>query len=100
MSVSYTHLDVYKRQGLGGRCPPYQLKNFLIEMMYDCIDSVSYTHLDVYKRQGLASARFLASQYLKNPKPAAATMPHSQVPLPERMILAGSGLNSSKCCAI
>ena len=56
-SVSYTHLDVYKRQiqqwrgrqtvkkpleGVGGAAAPL---TFI---------PVSYTHLDVYKRQGLS----------------------------------------------
>ena len=51
MTVSYTHLDVYKRQGLvdahyphrpsAGRDPPHEIHR-----------PVSYTHLDVYKRQG------------------------------------------------
>ena len=40
-AVSYTHLDVYKRQAL------YGLKESPRAW------SVSYTHLDVYKRQGI-----------------------------------------------
>ena len=53
LSVSYTHLDVYKRQVqnitdffLKGEIPN--------EICYQCEqkEPVSYTHLDVYKRQG------------------------------------------------
>ena len=56
--VSYTHLDVYKRQlvmqvgqrvaanhGLGQRFGLNQVKPVVV-------GPVSYTHLDVYKRQG------------------------------------------------
>ena len=68
LSVSYTHLDVYKRQHWlsGNSCPVFQYKTFekysilylakklqaLYEMPRYSIKSVSYTHLDVYKRQG------------------------------------------------
>ena len=38
--VSYTHLDVYKRQA-----------SMLSAFLSACCYSVSYTHLDVYKRQ-------------------------------------------------
>ena len=44
--VSYTHLDVYKRQEL------YELvreKDYFV--LTTNVDPVSYTHLDVYKRQ-------------------------------------------------
>ena len=41
-SVSYTHLDVYKRQ-------TYYLSGEYLNQ--DGIAPVSYTHLDVYKRQ-------------------------------------------------
>ena len=41
--VSYTHLDVYKRQRLD--CVKGAIKYVVV--------SVSYTHLDVYKRQTL-----------------------------------------------
>ena len=41
-SVSYTHLDVYKRQ-------PW--KTMSVKTVQRCSTSVSYTHLDVYKRQ-------------------------------------------------
>ena len=50
-AVSYTHLDVYKRQILDGR-PVSELKEKeLTRVRRDTIGSVSYTHLDVYKRQ-------------------------------------------------
>ena len=65
-AVSYTHLDVYKRQGYnsgrfsfnvkGGRCEACQGDGILqIEMHFlpDIYVPVSYTHLDVYKRQEL-----------------------------------------------
>ena len=55
MPVSYTHLDVYKRQVY--RSGKYKL-SFSMEMnrylnahQQDFMP-VSYTHLDVYKRQG------------------------------------------------
>ena len=49
-SVSYTHLDVYKRQAYSKEkfepcipsCP---------HCIYNMFITVSYTHLDVYKRQ-------------------------------------------------
>ena len=46
-AVSYTHLDVYKRQAVGIR--PVWLP------LWCSLSSVSYTHLDVYKRQPLSS---------------------------------------------
>ena len=49
-SVSYTHLDVYKRQVLRFGFRPgkiYRLALCAFEGQY----AVSYTHLDVYKRQ-------------------------------------------------
>ena len=61
MSVSYTHLDVYKRQvkeWAEKRLPTVTLcsttGNELLEVWYygDLLTAVSYTHLDVYKRQG------------------------------------------------
>ena len=59
--VSYTHLDVYKRQALSGRFP-YPLFPDRFSQLPDSPRSdskghntalvpVSYTHLDVYKRQ-------------------------------------------------
>ena len=60
MPVSYTHLDVYKRQGVGEEQAKAcrACKNFgaaisavpgKLGNVYP--DPVSYTHLDVYKRQ-------------------------------------------------
>ena len=65
-AVSYTHLDVYKRQFLGSsmlklivwRCPKFTLlaRHFAPRIptpaaTWPSFGSVSYTHLDVYKRQ-------------------------------------------------
>ena len=51
--VSYTHLDVYKRQGLrvdvGRRDAGRTAGETVVSL--DGVVSVSYTHLDVYKRQ-------------------------------------------------
>ena len=55
-SVSYTHLDVYKRQ-VGSRLTQQICVN--VNGLDDAcqnkqeLDAVSYTHLDVYKRQVL-----------------------------------------------
>ena len=61
ITVSYTHLDVYKRQSMGmlvsGQVGVDQLAGpvGMAEVMADTAKysmiSVSYTHLDVYKRQ-------------------------------------------------
>ena len=55
MAVSYTHLDVYKRQSKGRLAVPTRYREGLIEdaagQLVCTIDTVSYTHLDVYKRQ-------------------------------------------------
>ena len=45
-AVSYTHLDVYKRQIYTGE----SLKNVNFEQVRG-LSAVSYTHLDVYKRK-------------------------------------------------
>ena len=77
-AVSYTHLDVYKRQSWCGPCidempelqrfansqgaagtqviglaldTPEAIKDFLTRVPVDYPIPVSYTHLDVYKRQ-------------------------------------------------
>ena len=52
-AVSYTHLDVYKRQAWQPTLVPGQIK---LKNLYDTgtspnVLAVSYTHLDVYKRQ-------------------------------------------------
>ena len=51
-TVSYTHLDVYKRQMYGGLCHAMYigLPNGTIS---NNTAAISYTHLDVYKRQVL-----------------------------------------------
>ena len=57
ISVSYTHLDVYKRQGVHQIDTVEQaalaLKPLAGNLAYllFAIGAVSYTHLDVYKRQ-------------------------------------------------
>ena len=48
--VSYTHLDVYKRQHLG-------LSGKHIRRAKRAAQPVSYTHLDVYKRQPVMRCR-------------------------------------------
>ena len=50
-AVSYTHLDVYKRQALAYANPVISGKQLL---QHDIVP-VSYTHLDVYKRQMICS---------------------------------------------
>ena len=63
-SVSYTHLDVYKRQALGYVNPyaavkrhcrgPLTKREGVVQKVHQSgisILTVSYTHLDVYKRQ-------------------------------------------------
>ena len=67
-AVSYTHLDVYKRQGLFCKSNPTGNKaerinpvpSHPIENARTVFRPVSYTHLDVYKRQLLenTAARF------------------------------------------
>ena len=57
--VSYTHLDVYKRQVLHGRDAWRLLVGLALAFvilaavnpLFDTLGAVSYTHLDVYKRQ-------------------------------------------------
>ena len=68
MSVSYTHLDVYKRQFLARLLRVEQDGRFVLEdeggsereYLFKEVP-VSYTHLDVYKRQeqNLAYISFL-----------------------------------------
>ena len=53
-SVSYTHLDVYKRQIQARAALLVQSCQLRIEQIL--LLPVSYTHLDVYKRQGPAPA--------------------------------------------
>ena len=53
-TVSYTHLDVYKRQKENGLIVDYGNVYKQLEKAYSVYgeSAVSYTHLDVYKRQG------------------------------------------------
>ena len=58
-AVSYTHLDVYKRQDidhvlrLGGNTDRQRERVVAaFEKQKTTAETVSYTHLDVYKRQG------------------------------------------------
>ena len=57
LSVSYTHLDVYKRQVLWTvitRTSGHYTVERSFNMIYSHeVEAVSYTHLDVYKRQVL-----------------------------------------------
>ena len=50
-SVSYTHLDVYKRQGIPSVVYGLVGMILLVPAIRVAFDPVSYTHLDVYKRQ-------------------------------------------------
>ena len=62
MPVSYTHLDVYKRQGEDMQRPERAEKlpaDNAVELKDVRFASVSYTHLDVYKRQ-TSALRFSA----------------------------------------
>ena len=60
LPVSYTHLDVYKRQALIVPKGDYASEKALLDRLetYDQVDyamgPVSYTHLGVYKRQAVA----------------------------------------------
>ena len=72
--VSYTHLDVYKRQAynnillqagndeLGKRKEITGMEAEAIDGVMYSYGAVSYTHLDVYKRQELRSQHFLHLQ--------------------------------------
>ena len=61
-TVSYTHLDVYKRQGYHIEAEDGEIGHvagFLVDdetWAIRYIEAVSYTHLDVYKRQELNTA--------------------------------------------
>ena len=63
-TVSYTHLDVYKRQVLHVPVAGHKLGQVTVarggdqaeaveQVKLHAVGAVSYTHLDVYKRQGL-----------------------------------------------
>ena len=68
--VSYTHLDVYKRQGLSHIVQDYKYPTvdaFLQvykqgKSEYESY-AVSYTHLDVYKRQVLKCTKFYMKKH-------------------------------------
>ena len=49
-AVSYTHLDVYKRQQLYRFTPTWTPARLQMNL-FSLLLPVSYTHLDVYKRQ-------------------------------------------------
>ena len=83
MTVSYTHLDVYKRQALRRaaakklRTDVQTLKKLaLVKRSVDArkkqdvrfvvtVDAVSYTHLDVYKRQFERWGKYAHDQYIR-----------------------------------
>ena len=50
-SVSYTHLDVYKRQSSLTEIKKHIFLRCELDSPPCCVTAVSYTHLDVYKRQ-------------------------------------------------
>ena len=68
--VSYTHLDVYKRQELELTCEQLEVQPPAAEELLGLFkkyefkrwtaDAVSYTHLDVYKRQADSTASTLS----------------------------------------
>ena len=51
VTVSYTHLDVYKRQIGACGIAVRMIAPFVSDKLSDSPVAVSYTHLDVYKRQ-------------------------------------------------
>ena len=60
MAVSYTHLDVYKRQVAEHATDPAPVGAAVTAGAFgrqaerNTLEAVSYTHLDVYKRQVMA----------------------------------------------
>ena len=69
--VSYTHLDVYKRQICGKRksskrraTAMYTDREEFEGWMERIMEPVSYTHLDVYKRQMQSTGRVLVADNL------------------------------------
>ena len=58
-TVSYTHLDVYKRQGVDIKALSEILGHASVNITLNRYVPVSYTHLDVYKRQVLCIAIFM-----------------------------------------
>ena len=63
--VSYTHLDVYKRQEPGADGAP----------SLRCSRAVSYTHLDVYKRQNQRLSKGCASGVIAAEQGPAIALP-------------------------
>ena len=51
IAVSYTHLDVYKRQVCSSAPLAMTAAGIPAMPIWERVASVSYTHLDVYKRQ-------------------------------------------------
>ena len=72
-SVSYTHLDVYKRQVKGYENGTREIyvadengpRKLTKDEELSNLDAVSYTHLDVYKRQ-CRKAVIMTSPYMMN----------------------------------
>ena len=52
-AVSYTHLDVYKRQEHSSIFGSLLSRESIVNSGNSYFNPVSYTHLDVYKRQGV-----------------------------------------------
>ena len=52
IAVSYTHLDVYKRQERMMDAAFSSIEGLTGNKLWSEAGTVSYTHLDVYKRQG------------------------------------------------
>ena len=68
--VSYTHLDVYKRQVWNWTVSAVELQSYSIQMpifrskvLRRQIIPVSYTHLDVYKRQPVKISKMQRARY-------------------------------------
>ena len=76
MAVSYTHLDVYKRQALQAtQLSQLKIHHSLLMILRlqklllhrsSSLRTVSYTHLDVYKRQGRILSNFTDITDLKD----------------------------------
>ena len=83
-AVSYTHLDVYKRQPLNNITDfesnhlaaieffdedfPWRFSTGAVQnnRLIPWVTPVSYTHLDVYKRQLLSDPNLYGKRYLKS----------------------------------
>ena len=67
LPVSYTHLDVYKRQGRFTSCIFSALGFGMVEAVagrsWGRVAPVSYTHLDVYKRQTLFNDDIITKEH-------------------------------------